>query len=812
MKYRFAFADGSSVVVLSVPWMNKVEVLEPCPEDLKVWNKVTSEVRTDLASKKKPKKVESGTTGGKKYRFTFEDGSKLMAEAPPVPPAPPAPPATAPPAHPRPPPPEGVIKIDDPSSKQRFILPQPLPKAVLTASAQKAGEDVDVLLRLEMPNQPVEATARVPVDIICVLDISGSMSMEAKIQSAEGSGGLNLLDVAKHGVKTVMHALQDEDRLALVLFDSHAETTWELTEMTAQGRATCEEKLKQVCTRGATNIWNGLEEGLSVCRRGQVDGNRLAHLILLTDGQTAMRNEVLPRMEEAKGAEERLPCTVSTFGFGYNIDSDLLVQMAEKGFGVYSFIPDAGFVGTIFVNYISNLLSTMALSAMLLLDPEGGEIKEVYGGLKMEGTGNGGKRLDLPVLQYGQSKDVVVRMSVAAATAEDPYISGTATYKLANGQELTTELAEAFPSQAPNVKEVSLQLFRSRFAHALEEAVQMCEQSPQGALQVLSLLSDEIGKSLSGGYSDDLFLSDLLKDLQGEAISAVEINAFRKWGKHYLPSLMFAHRRQMCNNFKEPAREDVNRLPRLLQDLRDEADDKFNQLPPPEPTNRSEALRAGRRVKIRGLVQQAELNGQFGQLLRLDTSVEPHRWLVRMKGQKEVIYRLLPERLRLAPLPKKRPAACEVSEEKPTAPTAEVDQIQLDPTSSITAAEVEIPENSFALGCVCLGQGSDAAGLADLQLDTWLLRYILGGPEMPMPGVATRETKRQQEPTCQLSEPEDRRAEPFGINTCITAPAGCIALALVFLRTNCEAVASRVAIPQNLFQLEQLRLALGESS
>ncbi|CAK9082709.1 Anaphase-promoting complex subunit 1 (Cyclosome subunit 1) (Protein EMBRYO DEFECTIVE 2771), partial [Durusdinium trenchii] len=69
---------------------------------------------------------------------------------------------------------------------------------------------------------------------------------------------------------------------------------------------------------------------------------------------------------------------------------------------------------------------------------------------------------------------------------------------------------------------------------------------------------------------------------------------------------------------------------------------------------------------------------------------------------------------------------------------------------------------------------------------------------MPMPGVATRETKRQQEPTCQLSEPE-------GINTCITAPAGCIALALVFLRTNCEAVASRVAIPQNLFQLEQLR-------
>ncbi|CAJ1446241.1 unnamed protein product [Effrenium voratum] len=69
---------------------------------------------------------------------------------------------------------------------------------------------------------------------------------------------------------------------------------------------------------------------------------------------------------------------------------------------------------------------------------------------------------------------------------------------------------------------------------------------------------------------------------------------------------------------------------------------------------------------------------------------------------------------------------------------------------------------------------------------------------MPMPGVATREAKRSQDTGCQLYEPE-------GINTCITGPAGCIALALIFLRTNSEAVASRVAIPQNLFQLEHLR-------
>lgn len=438
------------------------------------------------------------------------------------------------------------------------------------------GEEVDVLIQMRMPEFP--QGERVPVDIICVLDISGSMSMEAKIQSSEGSGGLNLLDVAKHGVKTVMHALQDQDRLALVLFDSFSETCWELTEMTTEGRQKCEEKLKDVNTRGATNIWNGLAEGLRVCRQGQGDGSqkRLAHLILLTDGQTAERNEVLPRMMNAKSAEERLPCTVSTFGFGYNIDSKLLVDMAHGGFGVYSFIPDAGFVGTIFVNYISNILTTMSLSAMLVLDPEGGEIHEVYGGLKVEDAGNGCKRLDLPTVQYGQSKDIVLRMS---AGGEDAYLSAKATYTMADGEERETPLQEGLVTDATSISEVSLQLWRSRFADLLEQV----SQNESESLNLLSDLSSTIQqKSLEDGYDQDPFILHLLQDLQGEAIDAVELAAFMKWGRHYLPSLMFAHRRQMCNNFKDPGVQHYGG--EMFQALRDEADEKFNQLPPPEPT------------------------------------------------------------------------------------------------------------------------------------------------------------------------------------------------------------------------------------
>lgn len=39
---------------------------------------------------------------------------------------------------------------------------------------------------------------------------------------------------------------------------------------------------------------------------------------------------------------------------------------------MYSFIPDGGFVGTVFINTISNILTTMARSSKISLEPMNG--------------------------------------------------------------------------------------------------------------------------------------------------------------------------------------------------------------------------------------------------------------------------------------------------------------------------------------------------------------------------------------------------------------------------------------------------------
>ena len=68
--------------------------------------------------------------------------------------------------------------------------------------------------------RPPEATERTPLDVVCVVDTSGSMCVNASLQGADGAelenDNLEILDLAKHSLATVIESLQPGDRLALV--------------------------------------------------------------------------------------------------------------------------------------------------------------------------------------------------------------------------------------------------------------------------------------------------------------------------------------------------------------------------------------------------------------------------------------------------------------------------------------------------------------------------------------------------------------------------------------------------------------------
>jgi len=86
--------------------------------------------------------------------------------------------------------------------------------------------------------------------------------------------------------------------------------------MDDDGKAEAEEKLDALRAAGKTNIWNGLQLGLDILRSTEEDG-MFTHIMLLTDGKSSERDAIVPNLVEYK-AKYGLPCSINTYGFGYN--------------------------------------------------------------------------------------------------------------------------------------------------------------------------------------------------------------------------------------------------------------------------------------------------------------------------------------------------------------------------------------------------------------------------------------------------------------------------------------------------------------
>src|SRR5690349_2070661 len=82
--------------------------------------------------------------------------------------------------------------------------------------------------------------------------------------------GMSVLDIVKHAVKTIMHILTPDDRIALVAFDSIASLELPLTEMTESGRERGLRALDKLTPKGTTNIWGGLAIGLESLREAKM--------------------------------------------------------------------------------------------------------------------------------------------------------------------------------------------------------------------------------------------------------------------------------------------------------------------------------------------------------------------------------------------------------------------------------------------------------------------------------------------------------------------------------------------------------------
>ncbi|MGQ9593586.1 MAG: VIT domain-containing protein [Anaerolineae bacterium] len=185
-------------------------------------------------------------------------------------------------------------------------------------SRREPGEDGFFLL-LVAPDVEAEAGPRVAKDVLCVLDVSGSMRGEK-------------LSQAKAALRFILGHLYEDDRFNVIAFSTGTQAFAEGLRP-ASAREEARRWLDDLRAAGGTNIHRALLEAL-----GQADPGRPTILIFLTDGLATegITDTQAILQEVARKAPEtvRLFC----FGVGYDVNTILLDTLASEHRGASAYV------------------------------------------------------------------------------------------------------------------------------------------------------------------------------------------------------------------------------------------------------------------------------------------------------------------------------------------------------------------------------------------------------------------------------------------------------------------------------------------
>lgn len=200
------------------------------------------------------------------------------------------------------------------------------------------GGDGTVTVALTLGAEQIadsETRERRPVDLVVVLDRSGSMADAGKITNAT------------QAILGLLSSLSETDRFALVTYSDQVQRHGGLFPLTPSNRAMLEGMVRAIQPNGSTNLGAGLQEGIQLLTHADRNG-RIARVLLISDG-LANRGITDPAAlgSMASAASER-GFAVSSIGVGLDFNEHLMTTIADKGSGNYTFMESAAAFAKVF--------------------------------------------------------------------------------------------------------------------------------------------------------------------------------------------------------------------------------------------------------------------------------------------------------------------------------------------------------------------------------------------------------------------------------------------------------------------------------
>ncbi len=211
---------------------------------------------------------------------------------------------------------------------------------------------------------------REPLDLTMVLDRSGSMSAEGR------------MDYLKRGLTKMTAQLVRGDRVDLVLFDDQVCTPLENYVVGRDDPALLSDAISKLAPRGSTDLDVGLEEGFRIAnaRNGADVAGRNRRMMLISDALLNTGDIDPNTVTEVAKAYERSGIRLTAVGVGRDFNDKVLDMLSEKGKGAYVYLGSEAVVDRVFGVGFGSLVQTIAHDVRFSLDlPPSLAMKKFYG-------------------------------------------------------------------------------------------------------------------------------------------------------------------------------------------------------------------------------------------------------------------------------------------------------------------------------------------------------------------------------------------------------------------------------------------------